>query len=312
MTRLAEEIRVEAIDEFSPYLESIRSLHRANASTLGQFPDGAFIERAARKQILVALDSQNNVLGYLVYRVAATLRRATIVHLCVSSRYRNRGIGKKLVDHLKQLTRSLTGIRVTCRRDYAINDVWPRLGFTAQGEQPGRRAAGSQLVIWWYDHGQPSLFSLAEEQDIRPKAVLDANIFFDLSDEEIAPKESLALMAPWLSDEVLLCLTREIGNEINRNNDPAQREKHRRNTSRFHTLQSNDDQVTNIQQELGQFFPDQSRPSDRSDVAQLAHAVAAEASFFITRDADLLQLAPQVQDRFGLVIVNPSEPHYPS
>ena len=115
---------------------SVKKLWRANSATLGFFPDDAFAEYAARKQIVVALDSERNCVGYLLYR--ASYMTITIVHLCVDSKNRHKGVARALVDYLKQITKESKGIRMRCRRDYEANKVWPRLGFVALSDRPGR------------------------------------------------------------------------------------------------------------------------------------------------------------------------------
>ncbi len=49
-------IRIESIDERSPYLEDVKRLWRANSDWLGFYPEGAFLDRARRGQIIVALN----------------------------------------------------------------------------------------------------------------------------------------------------------------------------------------------------------------------------------------------------------------
>lgn len=59
-------MNIEAIDPTSPYLATVKALGKANAAPLGVFPEGAFEDYARRKTILVALDEQDNCVGYLL------------------------------------------------------------------------------------------------------------------------------------------------------------------------------------------------------------------------------------------------------
>jgi hypothetical protein len=81
-TTVSNAITLERLNFPTPHLESVMALHRPNAKTLGFFPKGAFEEHAKLRQIIVALGSDGNFLGYILYRVARG--RATIVHLCVA------------------------------------------------------------------------------------------------------------------------------------------------------------------------------------------------------------------------------------
>ena len=121
-------MRVEQITHIAVHLPQIKSLGRANAETLGFLPDGAFDHYASRDWILVALDDLEVCIGYLLYRVSS--RRANIVHLCVSESWRNKGVARALVGELDRRTQHLTGVGLRCRRDYKVNSMWPKLGFS--------------------------------------------------------------------------------------------------------------------------------------------------------------------------------------
>ena len=96
--------------------EHVFSLYRKHSCTLGFMPRGAFEEGIAKSTLLVASDAEDQILGYLLYRVAHGL--AAIAHLCVATEARGQGIGKALVDELKRLTATLDGIKLKCRRDF--------------------------------------------------------------------------------------------------------------------------------------------------------------------------------------------------
>ncbi|MFM7407211.1 MAG: GNAT family N-acetyltransferase [Cuspidothrix sp.] len=83
-------IKIESIDDKSPYLSAVIDLWSPNRTTLGLFPKDAFVERAAKRQILVAINSEGECIGYLLYR--NSYDRITIVHLCISPLYRKKGI----------------------------------------------------------------------------------------------------------------------------------------------------------------------------------------------------------------------------
>jgi ribosomal protein S18 acetylase RimI-like enzyme len=86
-------IRIEEIDGTSPHLDEVMRLWRSSSSTLGLFPEGAFREYAARRNIFVALDNTTCV-GYLLFRYSRD--RVVIVHLCVHKDHLGKGIAKRL------------------------------------------------------------------------------------------------------------------------------------------------------------------------------------------------------------------------
>ena len=169
------------------YLEFIINLWKKDRGSLGFFPEGAFADHAHRNQILVAISAKNKCAGYLLYRVSR--QKITIVHLCVDSEQRKNGIAKMLVDELKKITkRDYSGIGLHCRKDYQASTLWPKLDFVARGGKPGRGVDNAYLTYWWFDHGHPDLFTAVNDEYLRSKikAVIDANIFYDLQNEASA------------------------------------------------------------------------------------------------------------------------------
>lgn len=304
-------MEIVTIDENSPHLEEVIDLAQANSATLGFLPRGAFINYAANDQILVALDDKESVLGYLLYAINRKSVFVYIVHLCVERFSRRKGIAEALFNELKRVTRdTYRGIRVRCRRDYDASTLWPKLGFRVTGEIPGRSKHGTKLTIWWFDHGHQTLFTYADEQrtHLKLKVAIDANVFYDL-DESSTPKneESQSLLADWLEENVELCLTSEIFNEINRNPDERARKRKWAFADTFVILSSSDDEFQKVSEEIRDFFPKEMSESDASDLRHLARAIAADVQFFVTRDGPLLQKAEQIYDEFRIRIIRPSD-----
>lgn len=278
-----------------------------HADTLGFFPKGAFQEHASRKHIFVALTSQNECLGYLLYRTSGN--KAAIVHLCANTAVRKQGVARKLVEHLKTETKHLLGIGLYCRRDYSVNDMWPRFGFVAVSSKPGRGHKPSQLTYWWFSHGHADLFSLAVQIDEKKQQVcMDANVFFDLYDEsDPESEESKALLANWLQDELELCLTKEIHNEIGRSDDIDEQRRHRGLVENHLIVQTEDAHFQSLVKTLQKLFPTDGSPSAESDLRQIAHTIAADIQVFVTRDATLRSYSDQLYEKFGLTILFPTE-----
>lgn len=304
--------KIITIDECSRYLEQVIKLGDANKDTLGFLQRGAFIEQAARKQILVALDKDENFLGYLLYGINRRELLVYITHLCAKESQRGKGVATELFNELKRLTKdTFRGIRVRCRRDYEIDSLWEGLGFVAINDMPGRSRHGTTLTVWWFDNGHPTLFTYAYEQRTRSKlkVAIDANVFFQLQEPPNSEnEESQSLLVDWLEENIELCLTTEIFNEINRNRSEIERKCSRVFTSRFMTLPSHpDDEFQKISEELQKFFPQTMKESDKSDLRQLARTIVAGTKFFVTRDDILLKKSDQIYKDFEMQIIRPSD-----
>ena len=117
-------ITTASIEWPSQRLEEVLALHRADSHRLGFFPRGAFEEHARARQIILALDERDDMLGNLLYRVAK--QRAMVAHLCTAPRARGIGVARALIEHLKRTTTSLSGIGLHCRQDYDARHVWAK------------------------------------------------------------------------------------------------------------------------------------------------------------------------------------------
>ena len=299
------------IDANSTLLEQVKNLGQSNASTLGFLPEGAYNAYAADHRILVAVEDgdRSEILGYLIYRPSNRRSVVSIVHLCVRESSRRRGVARALTDELKRSTKERWhAIRVHCRRDYDASKVWPTLGFIAEGEKQGRSKEGSTLTIWSFDHSHPTLFSYAEDSELRSKlkVVLDANVVFKLLEApDSANQESQALLADWLQEDIDLNLTDEILNEINRCPDPGRRKSSRAFVQRFTILRSEQEAVDKARLDIDPYFDASRSDRDESDIQQIAKTLAAGIQLFVTRDEGLLEKSDQLSSRFGLRIIRP-------
>lgn len=171
-------LRLSATRASSLYLQQVIDLGDANGKTLGFFTKDGFIQHAKKKLIIIAVDAQAQLLGYLMYAIRRKDRCVRLIHLCIDQRYRGQKIARKLVEYLKQRTREYQGISLHCRRDYGIDTMWRKLGFICAGEKPAK-TKHKTLTRWWLDYGQLNLFSSRDRQVTESSlcAMLDLAIF---------------------------------------------------------------------------------------------------------------------------------------
>lgn len=286
--------------------DDVFALYRKDSGTLGFMPRGAFEEGITKGTLLVAADDQDQILGYLLYRV--TQGYASIAHLCVAPTARNSGVGKSLVDELKRLTTHLDGIKLKCRRDFDAHRQWPKWGFIAKGSATGRGADNAELVIWHLDHHPDDLLSAIPPS--KTLVAIDANIFFDLFwPDRPMRKISGALLEPWIDDIVELALTSEIYNDIDRCEDPELRNASKSKAASYHPIRAAVTKIDPVDAELRKFYPvtGSLTPQDISDIRHVAHAIVAEVRYFVTRDAKLLAKAPEILEKFDVQLLSPVE-----
>lgn len=302
-------VRVVEVQPGTELLTKIQELWRRHSDTLGFFPEGAFDEYARKRCVLAAVDQEDGLLGYTLFRTTHR-RKASIAHLCVDPAVRARGVARRLFEGVKSLVRDSDDIMVRCRRDFAANALWPRLGFIPVDEEHGRGKDPQVVTIWRYELNRlPLLAAMDKPRDDVMPVVIDANVFYDL-DPQGGPgthEESKALAADWLGGFIELCLTEEIYNEINRREDPAHRTRQRLRVEQFRVLHSDKAREEQVRVELEQQFPSWTSESARSDMRQLTRAVAAGVTYFVTRDGRVRDQAESLYEQYGLVVVSPYE-----
>jgi hypothetical protein len=308
-TALASGFQIENVDLNSVHFEAVIRLYATSKARLGPFPRGAFEDHARRKLILAAVSSDGELVGYLLYRVARN--RAAIVHLTTSNGFRKMGIARLLMDCLKSRTSHLLGISLRCRRDYNINAMWQNFGFTVRHSKEGRGADGALLDYWWFDHNHDDLFSQAAARNDSADVVLtamDANVFFDLTcDDRPHAEDTRVLQADWLQDSVVLCVTPEIYNEIHRSANEAEKTRRRTAAQNFRELKTDATRVQALEAELDHLFDGATSDRDISDMRQVAHAIAAEVPFLVTRDGPMLSRSAAIFEKYGLRILHPTD-----
>ena len=307
------------INEFSTHFEQVKKLWRENSQTLGFLPKGAFNNYAADKCILVAQDNKT-ILGYLLFRKVkghCPYPQATIVHLCIDTKLRNQGIAKFLIEKLcSDLESSYLNLKITCRKDYQLDEFWIKLGFVFQNEIIGR--SGQPLFKWTRSFREiplPLIELINRLQEPKKfRVVIDANVCFRLQDplpeighDHDLSLEAKALEADWIKEDISLLITDELPNEIQKNSDKNKRNSRISFIKKFNRITNDFKEVESKVLKLRDLFPKVINDNTRSDLYQLAHTAAGNCSYFVTQDLPLLNKAELLTNNFGITIITPGE-----
>ena len=303
----AMESEIVEVDTNSGVLFGIKALAKRNSATLGFLPEGAFDAYAQRGWVLVAI-FKGDVVGYVVYRVSRM--RAVLVHLCTDEGHRGRGIARQLFRSVVSRTCELRGILASTRRDFPAHTMWPRLGLAAIGERPGRGRKQSVLTHWWYEHPHPTLFSNSASYVGAQSPIdvaIDLNVFYDLvmpSSREGAD-ESRSLQSDWLIDEIQLCVTGELFNEINKLSSPQARQGRRTLAHEFKRISGAAEAFEKTYSSLSSIMGEAKEERQSANLRHLAHTAAADVEFFVTRDAQILGFQKEIESETGVIPVRP-------
>lgn len=301
-------MEIKVVDYSDPILNEIISLGKKNANTLGFFPEGAFVDHAKKKYIIAAIEN-NQLLGYILFRITQKNSIVTIAHLCIDSNHRNKGIAKKLLDTVKAKYQYLfRGIGLSCRTDYIeASHFYEKNGFKAVKKIRSRSREENYLVKWFYDFGNQDLFSLIHISDSKYNVLLDANILIklrDIKNNEI--NEIQALNADWLVDEIDYFYAQEMLNEINRDSNKERAITTRQFITKYKEAKFNPKERDVIYAELQKLICGKSI-NTISDRIQLAECIAAGIDCFITTDKEILGIYDKVYDLYSVKILRPSE-----
>lgn len=305
-------VYVETIKGNSEYADQVKALGKANAGKLSLFPEGAFDHYIWKGNVLVALDEDDTFLGYLLYAVKKKERRIRIYHLCLKKESQGKGIAKQLIEHIKNITREFIDIYLVCRQDYGIDGMWEKFGFIPIHEKSGKNKLGKRVTTWVYNHGHPDLFSA--NVSTKTFVVIDSCVFFDFYQisllKDVDDRESAYLLADWIQEELELCTTDEIYNEIIKLSVAKERDKIRSFAEdKFFKITCSPNKFENIYESLkSSLLVNTSFPIKDINIRQIARTIASgKSTFIVTTDVNLLSYANQVRTEHGILIVSPTE-----
>ncbi|MDJ0600921.1 MAG: GNAT family N-acetyltransferase [Crocosphaera sp.] len=308
-------VRIEPINETSPYLPEVNKLGDSNKATLGFFSKGAFEEKARNKQILVALSDHGEFMGYLMYRTVKSHNRISVIHLCIKDNYRGQGLARQLLDYLKSVTSQYRGIELRCRRDYGIDNMWSKLGFYAVYDKKAK-TKGKLLTYWWLDYGHPNLLSLINDQKSESKLsiIIDYSIFQEIylhnhssKPQEEKGKDSKALLADWIEPNIEMWVTHEILNKINKINDYQKRKDIRDVFLGLSRINYTDKQYQKFLKSIESFIKLNDLPIDQSYIRHIAQSLASGINTILTKNVDILKLSDQFYEEFKVIIISPND-----
>ena len=287
--------------------QAVDELMKRHRRTLGFLPKDALHDYISRRGVLGAKMRDGQLIGYLLYASHRDYFRIT--HLCVSDEFRRHGVATLLVDRLKAIATTQKTIRLRCRRDFPARFLWPKLGFVALGEKPGRSSAPSVLTLWCLtlvSDDQLGLFQ-ATTSDETLDVVIDAQIFFSFDEPDSDnTMPSKALLSDFLIDSLNLWITDEMFNEIDRSDDQSKRESSR-NRAHASSCVNPDPSLTEIYRRRLKAILPSGNPSQESDIRHLAKASASEIGTFVTRDRRLIRKADEIFSLTGMRVTSPTE-----
>lgn len=290
-------------------IQGVLSLSDKHKRFLGFLPKAALTQFARTPDAVLVALSKDALVGFVLYRLRRRDQAVAITQLCVDEAARRTGVAQSLVRRLSSRFEHRSGLAVVCRKDYPADKVWPSLGFQFDRESAGRAKSGSVLRHWRRDHGHPTLFNCsASPGSDRMAVAIDVNVLVDLVDPAgLDAPESTGLTADWLADEIELCFTPELRNELREISDEARRSSRLAALRRFKELSGSAGDFDQKHDALLRALPEPRGKQGHADYRQVAWAAACDADVFCTRDDPLLGHGPTIERVLGLPVVRPAE-----
>ena len=291
-------------------VDAVDSLMKSNSSTLGFLPKEALEDYIRKDGCLGVKDDGGELMGYILYGNNPAYFR--VAQLCVSEKFRGRGVAARLMNGLKASATTQTVIKLNCRNDFPAHRLRPKLGFVAIGEKPGRSRQGFPLTHWVCQLARESQLSLlrANPSDDILDVVVDAQVFIGFYERgENKAIASKALLSDSLADSLRFWITDELRNDIARSSFSAQRDKRRAQIDSgeyAETLRHDPHLVDEFAARLEAVLP-RNTDSARSDIRHLAKTASSDVSVFVTLDDGILKRAKAVYETVGVRAVSPVE-----
>lgn len=264
-------------------LGAVLALLKRAKATVGFLPDQAVRERIAAGTLLVAVDDDDTVVGYLLFDLPRS--DVTIRQLVVASTCRSHGVARALVDELvARYEDTRRGIGLTCRRDFEATRVWERLDFTPLGERPGRGKRQTTLTFWWRSFNQPDLFSLMHDEDERVLAVIDTNLVIQAAGQDRLILDRL--FSDWMTEAVRIDIAPHTLVELNNNDDKTLREANLKYARGFELVRFQQSAANQMEQTLRDELGPSLSDRHAGDIKLSAQAAAGGARWFVTEDGE--------------------------
>jgi len=263
-------------------------------------PEPAFRQAVSNALLLGALQ-RSKLVGYIWSTCKDGVVR--VRYLAVDKGESRKGIGRKLVDELKRRYKDAFRIQLSCRTDYPGWKFWKRVGFHALRNRHGKAKAGSEVTDFVFELSHLPLFPDLSNHDEKPKVAIDANVFFDLRDDQRPHyTESSGLLADWIEADFDLYVTAALDEDIARGEDLDQ---HQTANHDWPVVEADKGAFQCILQQLVSLIGPGETPQDISDRNHLSHAIAENVHAFVTRDEYLLGNSDRIYDQFGTSVLRP-------
>lgn len=312
----------------SAFLDEVAQAADSDRDALGFLPRGVYGDFCRRGLLFVATRSDCSgavYAGHLLFDLR--FPKAHVRQIYVSKTHRGRGIGRKLLNSMKDMLTDGQFISLHARVAEDLreaNTFWEAQGFYAQRVEMGGASRNRMIIVRAHELDTPQLFASsginavdplgldAVEGGGKPLYLLDLNVFFDLGPRR--PRHDLA-MSVFRAERMQACslaVSSEIVAELNRTAHDGKTDPMLSfvgTLAKFSTPPV--EECARLLPLLATLvFPERHTSgllsdNDKSDLMHLATAIHHGLSGFITSDGRILDRTPELRQQFGMDIISP-------
>lgn len=309
-----------------PFLDAIVAASNSERNSFGFLPKAVYYEFAERDQIIVAIDTDENVLiGYTIF--AGALPVAKVRQTYVTPSWRGKGIGARLISELVSQCelRQYLSIKATVAADLLFaNQFYKNHGFTEITRKPGGKSKNRSLIVRARELDTPSLLNFIQRAppsgpeiflDVptagpAPQYLFDLNVIFDLIRRR-HNGEALAVFSAAFENSVRLAISEEFVVELESTSHQYPTDPLLQLARALPVVKAPaGDQAALLGALAALVFPDRNRTNslsdrDKADLRHLATAIVENTAGFITSEKAMLRQSATLMTQYGIDVISP-------
>lgn len=284
-------------------------------------------EQFARSGCLYVIARQTEsglvYVGHLLF--SCSFPRAHVRQIFILAEHRRAGLAVLLLSRLKGSLAKQGFISIYARvaEDLAdANAFWQRQHFYVQRVEQGGVTRNRKILVRSHELPSPQLFpasGLTGSNPLElptltasdtPLFLVDLNVLFDVMPRRLRHKEAANLFRAERMNSCRLAISNETRDELRRTAQAGRTDPMAAYIDIFPSFPlSEGDRTDELLAELAlAIFPDRRVLSDqdKSDLRHLATAIQHRVAGFITSDEAILNVAPQIQRTYGVLVTSPA------
>ncbi|MBT4700878.1 MAG: GNAT family N-acetyltransferase [Rhodospirillaceae bacterium] len=328
---MSSDIRIlKSYEDVEPFVDQVRQGADSERDALGFLPLNAYKQAAEQGKILVAVNSDNDFLGHLMF--GGVYPHGKVMQIYSTPRYRHLGIAKaliiQLIDYAEE--REFLSLSAKVASDLSeANAFYEKMGFQIVSTLPGGKSRERILYRRVRDLDTPSLFNFLKPRPHQrlpsfglsggfgtktPIYSIDLNVLFDVSKQRMRSEEAGMIFKAGFSNEVRPVIAEEFAEELRRTSSNLPSDPHLQLALQMNILPApKTGNSRNIVSRLAQIiFPERHQldaltVQDKSDLKHIATAIHHDVAGFITNEKAILRARDQLLSEFHLDVLGVSD-----